>query len=189
MQNNMLSKYERFFGKWILKINGETISIEFLKGGTFNCYSKNSLLSKMILFNEEIYQKFAFHDTIKISPTWDIKNNKLKIILSNKTQLFHYNFSQNDTVLTLTKPDSGKSLSFNKDTSNSSISSSIASYIKFQIMFLAFFIIFLVSLLYFMLTIEFDSIFLIFISWGLVFFVLIITLIAWFKIIFPKLKS
>ena len=88
------SEFDRFVGKWILKINGETISIEFLEGGTFNCYSKNSFFQKMFLFSEEFDQKFHLYNTPKLSPTWKLINGKIKILVSNREQNYNYDFSK-----------------------------------------------------------------------------------------------
>ena len=187
--NKKPSEFDRFVGKWILKINGDTVSIEFFEGGTFNCFSKNSVYQKLFLFSEEFDQKFHLYNTPKLSPTWELKNGKLKILVSNREQNYYYDFSNNDTILTLTKTDTKESLSFTKDLSGSDVGSVVSWYLKFNVFFVFLYFLILFSLIYLVLLLGLDDIYFVVITWGLVIFVAIFMFYIWRKVILPKIKT
>jgi len=183
------SEYNRFIGKWILNINGERVSIEFLKGGTFNCYSKNSTYQKLLLLSEEYDQKYSFFNTPKISPTWNIVDGKLKILISNKEKNFKYYFSENDKNLNLTNTETRESLTFTKDLSNPNLGSMVNSLFKIKILVLALYFSFLFFLLFLVKLLGLNNIYFIPITWGLVVFLAIFLYLFWKKRIIPKLKA
>jgi len=144
-----LCEFDRFFGKWTANVNGESVSIEFGSGGTFDCFSKNSVYQKMMLLSEEYGQKFSLINKTKSSPTWDIKKGKLVILLSTKEQTYKYDFSKDDTVLSLTKEGTKENLSFVKNLEGKSISSLVPWVFKINVLFTFLFFVLLFSLIFF----------------------------------------
>ena len=114
MQQKKQNDYHRFFGRWKVNTLDEYITIEFNKGGTFNCYGDNTLLN-LIVGMEEGNQILSLVNTAKFSPTWDLKDGKLAIMISNIEEFYDYNFYNNDTQLDLIKLSNRKKLSLIKD--------------------------------------------------------------------------
>lgn len=165
------SEYDKIVGKWILKIDDVTISVEFLEGGTFNCFSKNSTYQKLLLFSEELDQKFYLFKTSKVSPTWELKDGKIKILVSNEEKNFNYYFSYDNQTLTLTNVLTKESLSFQKDHSSSEIGSMVSYYLKFNFILVILYFFILFCLIYVFMLLHLDNFYLIVITLGLVVFV------------------
>jgi len=149
-------EFDRFIGKWTANVNGEPVSIEFGSGGTFDCFSKNSVYQKMMLLSEEYGQKFSLINKTKSSPTWNIKKGKLFILLSAREQSYKYDFSDNDTTLCLTKIGTKEKLSFVKDSTGSSISSLIPWLFKINALFTFLYIVTVFLLVFLILYIKPD---------------------------------
>ena len=143
----------------------------------------------LISLSEEFDQKFHLYNRPKLSPTWELKNGKLKILVSNREQNYNYDFSNNDTVLTLTKIGTRESLSFTKDMSGSDVGSVVSWYLKFNVIFVVLYFLILFSLIYLVALLGLDDIYLIGITWGLVIFVAVVMFFIWRKVILPKIKS
>ncbi len=114
MQQKKQNEYFRFFGRWKVNNINEYISIEFNKGGTFNCFGDDSF-SRLIVGLEEVEQMFHLFNRVKYSPTWDLRDGKLVIMVSNNEKFYDYNFYNNDTELDLINIENREKLSFIKD--------------------------------------------------------------------------